>query len=172
MTWYRRFLDRFSAQMQSRWERTVVLVLLFFVVVVTGPAMLSARVFDVAGAAVWPVVGVTFVALLISLRKFYAADLKQDHDLRRLRSGLPAMLVLAAVNIALGLFGCAFGLYRSARNATEAAEILPILIAWLHSSSATLMATILSVIVIALLWFIATGKVTRIEQAEAALLIE
>jgi hypothetical protein len=172
-SWYRRFLDRFSAQVQTRWERAVVILLLIFVAAVTAPLVVSVRVFEVASFAVWPVLGVTLAAVVMSLRKFYAAYVKQDHDTRRLRSGLSAILVLAGINLLIGLYGCWLALYRAARNAVAGTDQALILFTdWLLSSSAMLMVCFLTVVLIALLWFVLANKISRIEQAEAALLLE
>jgi hypothetical protein len=56
-SWFRRFLDRFSVQAQTRWERAFLILLLVFVAAVTAPLVVSIRVFEVASFAVWPVLG-------------------------------------------------------------------------------------------------------------------
>jgi hypothetical protein len=109
----------------------------------------------------------------MSLRKFYAAHVKQDHDTRRLRAGLSAILVLAGVNLLIGLYGCWLALYGAARSAVaDTGQTLILLTDWLLSSSAMLMVCFLTVVLIALMWFLIANKISRIEQAEAALLLE
>lgn len=173
MSWYRRFLDRLSAQAQTRWERALLLVLLAFVAAATGPLVLSLRVFDTASPIVWPLLGIAVGAVVGCGVKFYTLYLKQDHDGRRLRTGMPAILALAGLNLALGVFGCWLELSHVVR-----ADVIDPLAAgasfagWLLSSSATLIVCYLTVIIIALLWFMLMNKIARIEQAEAMLLID
>jgi hypothetical protein len=173
MSWYRRFLDRLSAQAQTRWERTLVMILLAFVAATTGPIVLSTRVFDVASPVVWPVLGIAVVAVIACGMKFYSLYLKQDHEPKRMSSGLPGILALGGVNLFIGTFGCWLELAHVARGTVMDPHVITASLAgWALSSSATLMVCYLTAILIALLWFLLANKVARIEQAEATLLFD
>lgn len=169
---WRRFLDRLSAQGQSRWERTLLIVLLLFIAASTGRLMLSADLFRAAGAAVWPILGVTAAAFCIGLEKCYRAYLKQDHNLRRLRAGLPSLLVLAGLVLIMGMYAYWLKLFRTSSGA--AADLngaVQDATAWLVAGSAMLIVDMMCALAIAFLWFVLANKIARIEQAEAAVLL-
>lgn len=169
---WRRFLDQLSAQGQSRWERGLLILLLAFIAVTTGRLLFSTEMFRVASAAVWPILGITGAAVVISAHTFYLAYLKQEHNLARLRAGLPLLASLAGGILVTGMYGYWLGLYRVARQAAlDADSSILSLIGWLTGSSAMLMVCFVCTIVIALMWYMLANKVSRIEQAEAAVLL-
>jgi len=165
---YRRFLDRLGAQARTRWERSLAAVTLVCAAVLVGGLASSAELFRVAGPSAWAAVGLGLVALAIGAHKAYLAFLRQDHDAVRLRRGLGAVLALAVIDAlvgALGAWGSLYHLWRSA--STDAGQMVPLLTAWLRSSSASLVVGLLTAIAVALVWFVLAGKIARIEQAEA-----
>lgn len=169
---WKRFLDRFGAQAQSRWERVFLLVLLAFVALLTGRMIVTLEVFEAAEAWVWPVVLVTFAAAVFGGHKLYLAFLKKDHDSRRLRSGLTALIAAAVANLIIGTFGAWMGLYRAAgRAADDVAGFWRYAVEWLFAGSSLFVVSLTAAVMVSLLWFVLANKVARIEEAEAAILL-
>ncbi len=169
---YRRFLDRLSAQARTRWERAVLAVLLVFVAVLAGRMAVGTGMFSAAGPAAWVAAGLTLIALGLGLHKLYSAHLEQDHDLVRLRAGTGTLLVLAGSNLVLGVYAYSLVLYRVARQmAFDLEETAPLVVQRLLSGSALVEMCLFAAILCAVLWFLVENKIGRIEEAEAALLL-
>lgn len=169
---YRRFLERFSKQVQTRLERIFLALLLVVVAAVTGKFVFTARLYETANPMVWPVMAITVACLVFAASRYYAAFLKQDHDSRRLRTGLTWLPTLAGINLLIGFYGYWIGLYSVAREIAGSETDIPTLVFnWLSRGSAMLMVCLLCVIVILMLWYFLVNKVSRIEEAEAALLL-
>jgi hypothetical protein len=169
---YRRFLERFSAQAQDRWEGGMLVAVLAAIALIAGRAIVSTRLIEHAGNLVWPILGLTFLAVILLLPKYYAVFLRQDHRVLRLRSCLVLVPGIAGACLLMGFLGFWLGLYALARRASQDfEETLPFVIHWLMTGSAMLMLCLLSVIVILVLWFILSKRIARIEEAEAAVLI-
>lgn len=166
---YRRLLERLSAQGRTRWERSFLAVILLFVALVAGRVILTQAFFRAASAFVWPVLLSTLLAVSWLVVKYHAAFLRQDHVSRRLRRGLGVVPGLAALNVTLGVAGLWLGLRITARRiALDADDIATRVTTWLSSASATLVVSLASALVIAILWLFLFHKITRIEESEAA----
>jgi hypothetical protein len=169
---YRRFLDRLGAQARTRWERALLAVFLLIVAVMAGGLATSGDVFRVAGPPSWPALALTLAALALGLQKLYTAHLSQDHDLTRLRAGSGTLLVLAGLNLLTGVTAYSLVLYRIARHmAIDVNEGAPLVTQSLLSGSALLVICLLAAIVCSVLWFLVENQIGRIEEAEAALLL-
>jgi hypothetical protein len=169
---WRRFLDRFSDQAQTRWERIFLSLLLVFVAAAAGRLVFSVDIFLTAGAWVWPVLIVTGATLVASAIKYYMIFIKKDHNTRRLRAGLPVVLYAAGVNLVLGVYGQWFGLYRATVRATEDLDAFWFLaVSWLLQSASLLAVSFLTALLPALFWFFLTNRIARIEQAESSALL-
>jgi hypothetical protein len=170
-TW-RRFLDRFSDQAQTRWERIFLVFLLVFVAAATGRLVFSVGIFRTAGSLVWPALVVTGSAVVFSAIKFYLVFIKKDHNTRRLRARLPVLLYAAGANLLVGAYGYWFGLYRATVRAAEDLEAFWFQVAaWLLESASLLEISFTAALFSALLWFLLTRKIARIEQAESSALL-
>jgi len=169
---YRRFLERLGAQARTRWERWFLAAILVFVAVTAGRLVLTAALFRAASAFVWPVLASTFLAVSVLVVKYHAAYLRQDHDAKRLRAGLMLAPGLATANLFIGMAGLWLGLYFAARRIALDSDHVPAHVSdWMLSSSATLIVSLVSALLIAILWFTLAGKIARIEEAEAAVLL-
>jgi len=169
---WRRFMDRFSDQAQTRWERALLVVLLVCVAAAAGPLIVSVGVFKVAHPLVWLALGVTAAAVVFSGSKFYLAFIKQDHDARRLRAGLSALLVAAGADLLIGVYGNWMGLFRATRRAAgDLDRFWFFAVEWLLEGSSLLVVSFTAATLTALLWYVLANKVARVEQAEAAALI-
>jgi len=169
---YRRFLERLGAQARTRWERLFLAVILVFVALTSGRLVLTAGVFRAASAFVWPVLASTFLAVSVLVVKYHAAFLRQSHDSRRLRAGLTLAPGLATANLMIGMTGLWLGLYLAARRtALDSDHALTHVRGWMLSGSATLIVSLVSALLIAILWFVLARKIARIEESEAEILL-
>jgi hypothetical protein len=169
----RRWLDRLSEQAQTRWERSILAALILFLAVVTGPRLVTATFIRDASGWIWVVAGIALMALALAVAKTYQLFLKGDHRPAQLRSGLPALLFLGCASSFTGLFGLVAGLYRDLARMAAGTEQVPVpMMDWLLGSIATMTASLMVAVLCAVIWFFLMSKVKRIEQAEAALLLE
>jgi hypothetical protein len=170
---FRRWADRFSEQAQTLWERLLLVVIVIFIAVSIGPAFVSSTFFRDASAFIWVVTAIALIAVAFALAKSYQLYIKKDHGVRRLRTGLPSLLMLGCASIFTGWFGFIAGMYHAMSGIAGGVERPDLCIMnWLLGSVATMIASLMVAILTALLWFLLIGKVRRIERAEAALLLE
>jgi hypothetical protein len=168
----KKFLDRLSAQAQSRWERSALIFLLLFVGATTGHILLTARPFADAGPAVWPVLGTSIAAVYLALKKIYALFIKKDHNIRNLQAGLASILVMAALNALAGVI--AFLVTMKASFLFMALFVKPadagMAEAVLQSAAAGIV-FLFAAVITGLVWFLLSNKVAGIERAEAECLL-
>ena len=89
-----------------------------------------------------------------------------------MRRGLDALPALAAADIVIGIYGYSWTLYILLRAmAEDPVYALPRLTELLLTGSATVVVCLLFAVLCALLWRIVESRVTRIEEAEATLLL-
>ncbi len=167
---FRRLLDLLSVQAQTAWERITLLVVALCVVVLTVREVLTTRSLVSTSHFVWPLAAIAVLAMLIALVKIYSLYLKQDHDLRRLRRGLDALLFLAITSLGLGLLGLLVELYLTAIRVGSAGA-QPYLPELLIRSSTLMIASMLVAVAVAVVWFVLLSTVHRIERAEAEVLM-
>jgi hypothetical protein len=170
---FRRGMDRFSEQAQTRWEKLMLGVILLFVAAMTGKLLLSTSFLRDASVFVWPALVIGIVAVGIFLVKAHQLFVKKDHAMRRLRTGLPSLLLLACAGLFNGVFGFFLGMQLSmARIAADIEQANDYLTRWLVGSSVTMVISLLVAILAALLWFVLMNKVKSTELAEANMLLE
>jgi hypothetical protein len=169
----RRWLDRLSEQAQTRWERSILAAVILFVVVVTGPRLVTTTFIRDASGWIWVVTAIALAALALAMAKIYQLFIKGDHRPAHLRNGLPALLFLGCASSFTGLFGLVAGLYRDLARMAASPDPVPVpMLNWLLGSVATMTASLMVSVLCAVSWFFLMSKVKRIEQAEAALLLE
>lgn len=170
---YRRFLDRLSVQAKTRWERGLLVFASAVVVLTAGGLAADADLFRAAGPVGWVGVLVVIPAVLFAAARLYSAFVVQNHDPVRLRRWLIALPGLAAYNLLLAAVGAWGGFYRVAwRVAADPDAFVGLLTRWLRSTSAASVVCLLGAILIAVLWFVLENKISRIEEAEAAALLQ
>ncbi len=138
-----------------------------------GREIVSTELYKQAGGFVWPALGVAFMALLASVFQIYRLYIKKDHDIRRLRTGFPWLIAAGCASSLIILYGAMHETYRSVRMIIEDIEIT--LECSIHGAlrcSALLIVSLLVSIAVFLVWFVLENKVKRIEEAEAAWLVE
>lgn len=182
---FRKFLDRLNEQAQSRWERMILFLVLLLVISIGAKAVLSAQFFLQASHFVWPI-WATFLSIVsIALFKVYQFNFKKDFQLKTLRSGLSAILVLSSLNIYLGIFGYILELYSNSGTSSYSG-LFDVVVTVMKSSNVVFftaieriqrcasMAMVCAFVTIlsALIWFWLNYKIQRIEQAEAAILLD
>ena len=84
-----------------------------------------------------------------------------------------ATVAPAVGDLVLGLAGFWFGLRQAALQTVEEPGLYLLhLVSWLHGGAALLIVAFLGAVLVALLWFIISSRVARIEEAEVAYLLE
>jgi hypothetical protein len=170
---FRRWMDRFSTQAQSRWERIVLGLSLVFVAVVTGRPLVSTAFFREASGFVWVAIVIGIVAAGIFLAKAYRLYVKKDHRVRDLRKWLPSLLMLTCAGMCNGIFGFFLMFQLTMRRISEDYETAAFRFAdWIVGSTATMILSLMVSILAALFWFVLMHKVRRVELAEAAPMLE
>jgi len=170
---FRRWLAGLSGSSQSRLERAAFAAVLLFVLVMTGREVVAAPFLRAAGPFIWPILAFAAGAAAIALARAYALFVKKDHHIKRIRSGLDALLALSAASVLTAVFGLLLELYRSfGRSVSDVERTLLYSSDWLLRSSALITAGLLVAILVCIIWFLLYRKVVRIEQAEVGFLWE
>jgi hypothetical protein len=167
-----RFMDRFGEQAQTRWERLLLALMLLSLAAIAGRVVVSVDVFALAHASVWAAVSITAVAIAFAGYKMFVAFIKQDHDVRRLRGGLSALLVAAGADLLVGAYGGCLGMYEAVRlSANDMSGIWRYAIQWLVEGASLQLVCLSASVLVALMWYLIANKVSRIERAEATELL-
>jgi hypothetical protein len=170
---WRRFMDRFSEQAQSRWERCLLALMLLSIAAIVGRMMLSVDVFAMAHGSVWAAVAITAGALAFAGYKAFVAFVKQQQDARSLRGGLSSLLVAAGANLLVGAYGNCLGMYQAVRRAVDDLDDGWLYtVQWLLEGASLQMVCLTAAVLISLFWYVIANKAARVEQAEAAALLD
>jgi hypothetical protein len=165
-------LDRLSSQAQTRWERSLLLILAGTLTYVGAELAVGGGVIVDAGAFVWPVLVCGAAGLILGVAKFYQIYMKEDHEVRRAHRGLDVVAALAGVQVFLGFFGAWFELYLAAERIVQNVDLtLFHLFNWLMCGAALLSVSLTGALLTAMLWFAVASRVARIDDAEATLLL-
>jgi hypothetical protein len=168
----KRALDGLSEQARSRWERGLLAALVVFAMVVGGRSLLAGRMLSGMSLFAWPILLFVVAGLLIGAMRIYSIFIKKDHDIRRLRSGLSPLLVLAVAELVLGFGGAWVGLFLAIVKMMDDIEHSGVyLFGWMLRGSATLCFGMIAAMLLALIWMVLAARVAAIEQAEAAVLL-
>ncbi len=184
---FRKLLDKISAQAQTRWERVAFVFILLFVVGISVQAIFSTQFLLQASKWIYPVLGTSLTAILISIPKFYQLYIKKDHQIKKLRTDLSLIFGMGVLNLVIGTMGYVMELFLAEDTAllfmnhlayiitTQEAgsgQTLSNITTWMIKSSSLIMFTLVSTIFIAFIWYILINKVLKIERAEAAVLLQ
>ena len=168
----RRFLDRFSEQGRRRGERVALLALLLFLVFGTRALAPSRSLLADAGPELWIICAAAIPGALVAAAKAYALWGRDEHDPRRLRAGLDAILALGALTAATGLALWWLGLRRVATAARSDPEAgVGYVIEWLTHGSALVVVSFQAAILLGVLWLILSDRTAQTERGEAELLL-
>ena len=182
---FRRMMDKITEQGQTRWERIVLIIAVLLIVIISTRVIFTTPFFLEASKFVWPLLGIAFCVFILFFIKFYNIYIKKDHKLKRLRRGLSLLLFLAGCSLAVGVFGYYMELFLAKEGDSvlgayfmmttvvpDSEKTLVDLTNWFIRSSSLVMVSMIVTIIAALIWFVLMNKVNKIEQAEAAFLLE
>jgi hypothetical protein len=182
---FRRWMDRISEQARTRWERILLVCMIVFIAAISMQALTTTEILRQTSQFVWPIIGIGFLAIALSIPKFYSLYIKKDHSVKRIHKGLPLLLFLGLGNCAFGMLGyyIELGLSGSRSMFAGSMNILCIrldadpkrisdIAAWLIRSSSMIMICMLLTMLIGLIWFVLWNKVQKIELAESEIVLK
>jgi hypothetical protein len=183
---FRRWFDHLSTTAQTWWERLILVCLLAFVLISGGITIMKVPLIEEAGPFVWFIFLLLVIATVVFLQKIYQIYVKKDHHLPTVKKGLPFLLFTAGITLVTCMWGYYWQLYtfREYGHILETKmiyllhttddsfpQVFKDLINWTIASSSFIMIGMLSAIVIGFMWYYLMMKVSRIEEAEAAVLL-
>jgi len=185
-TSFRRWLDHLSAPAQTWWERVILICLLTFIIISGGITIMKIPFVEQASPFVWIIYILTIIAFAVFTQKMYQIYIKKDHRLSKVKKGIPFLLLISG----LSLVSCMWGYYWQLYNFKEYGHILETkmiyllvvtddsfpkvykdIVDWMIASSSFIMIGMLAAILIALMWYFLMNKISKIEEAEAAILL-
>lgn len=185
-TSYRRWFDHLSTSAKSWWERVILFCLITFVIISGSVTIMNVPLVVETSPFVWIIFILAIIACGIFLQKIYQIYLKKDHNLITVKRGVPFLLFISG----LSLVFCIWGYYWELYNFKEYGHILETkmiyllyttdssfptvykeLITWMIDSSSFVMISMLVSIIISLMWYFLMRKISKIEEAEAAILL-
>lgn len=169
----KRMMDRFSQQAQSRWEKTILLLLLCLILAFAGPDLISMQMIRDAGKYAAPILTFALLGLLVFLFKVYHLNLKKSYDIHRLRDGIMLLLFLGGAGLMTGIVGSCTETVQLTKHVL--ADMDSFLYHFLHTlvqNSAMITMGILNAISVGIYWFILIRKIEEIEQSELRMLLE
>jgi hypothetical protein len=183
---FRRWFDHLSASAQTWWERLILICLFAFVLITGGITIMKIPLVEEASPFVWIILLLLIVSAAVFLQKIYQIYIKKDHHLPNVKRGLPFLIFMSGITISFSMLGYYWQLYSFKEyghiletklvyllHTTDDSfpRIFTLLIEWMIESSAFIMVGMFSTIVIALMWYFLMSKVSKIEEAEAAILL-
>jgi len=169
---FRKLLDRLSVQAQSRWERTLLVLVAVAVAAAALRLYTGGPVIADAGWLVWPPLFCAAAGLLLGLAQSYQMSVRQESQPVRLRRGVDAVAVLAIAQCLLGFFGTYIGLYIAAwRIVGDVRNAFVYLFHWLLSGAALLSVSLSGALLTAMIWFALAKRAAVIADAEAMQLL-
>jgi hypothetical protein len=183
---FRRWFDHLSTTAQSWWERVILICLLTFIIISGGVTVMKVPIVEQASPFVWIIFILAILAFTVFLQKIYQIYIKKDHRLNSLKKGVPFLLLISGIS----LLSCMWGYYWQLYHFKEYGHILETkmvyllvvtdstfpmifreLIDWMIESSAFVMIGMLAAILFAMMWYVLMIKISKIEEAEAAVLL-
>ena len=183
---YRRWFDHLSTTAQSWWERVILICILVFIIISGGVTIMKVPYVEQASPDVWLTIVLGIMASAVFLQKLYQIYIKKDHRLSSVKKGVPFLLFISGFS----LVSCICGYYWQLYQFKDYGHILETkmiyllhttdstfptvfreLINWMIESSTFVMIGMISAIVFALMWYVLMIKISKIEEAEAAILL-
>ena len=169
---YRRLMDGLSERTRALWERAMFFILTAFVAVLTLEVTMTTQPFSDASPFIWLVAALGAAGLVIAILRVYALYIKKDHDVRRLRRGLDALIGIGVLSVVIGHYTLLIELFRTAVAVVDDVDRAFGGVVFCVLRVAPVMSLALLVgIGAALVWFVLSGTVRRIEAAEASVLL-
>ena len=168
-----RLMEVLAGRSAGLLERGLLFVVAVIVLFAAAPAFVDTRIFHDAGPAAWVVSAFAVLAVFIGLVKIYLLFLKRDHRPRQLRFGLEAMLWFTTAPAFLGFAVFLMDAFDAigvvAANWPDAGGLLG---ACLVRGHAVLAIALAETLVASIFWFVVNGRVARIEEQNAEILLE
>ncbi len=180
---FRKLVTKLSDRTQSIWERIFLILILLIILLPSLIIILTSDFFENSSIFLWPMFILTGIALIIFTKKFYRLFLVKNHNTKKIRRGLPILLILAGSSFFTTVCGYFIELYTLETKAILYANNFFLLLilnmgnpiekgivdqvsSWLIRSSAMVMTGIAITIIILVLWFFLEQKIERIEKIE------
>lgn len=182
----RHWIDRAVAQFGTRWEKSMLALVVLFIAAMSGQVFVMTPVLYHAGHSAIPILAVGFLGLALSVRKVYQIALKKSQRIQQLRHGLEAILFLSVSSLVLGIWTYFYQLLQAGKlklfldykflvalrtDYADEFNVVAKTAGWLLHSSSMIMLSMLISMLLALIWFILENKVSQVEQAEFELLL-
>jgi len=183
---FRKWFDQLSAQGQTKFERILLLIIVFIVFSTGTYAALNTALFHQSGPFIWGIFFVLLCSTIAFSGKLYQIYLKKDHAINKIRSGVSAILFMACLSIFLciagyywqaynfGVYGHTFEtnlIYLLDTTHDLSPQVYTGLVTWTLQSTLFIMVSILITIIIAFMWFFVMNKISKIEVAHAESLL-
>jgi hypothetical protein len=168
-----RLVEQLEERTRRTWERLMLLLTALFVVILIGREMLTSGFFSGASSFLWPVAVASAAGVVLMIWKVYELFFVRRYDLRRLRSGLPSILGLAALSLLLALFGVLVEMHNAALSVESSARSLAEQSVFCLARIAPLIIfSLTSAVVLAVAWFVLSSRACRIEHSRATELLD
>lgn len=179
---FRQWLDKTIGKTQTLCERILLVVLSLFICITVIFAISTTPFYTHASMFTYPLLLILIMVLILSCVKIYQLYIKKDHHVNHLNGGMYFFNILAVANFFVGLFGYFSAIYFSGINTVflgplfvitfvDTNKTLALVIQFMIQSSLLVMICMFIAFVTAILWFIITQKINKIEQAEAEILL-
>lgn len=181
----KRWLDRFSLQMQSRWERVILILTLLSIAAISGQLVVSSQFFRNSSVFVWPIWGVSVIGVILFFYKYYRIYILKDHFIKTARKGIVGFLFLGLASLLLGTIGYFYELFLAGVNSIlpgsslitvvctvpDTQEKLVSIVECFIKCSSVMMVSLMVTLFLALFWYVMISKIGLIERAEAESLL-
>ncbi len=179
---FRQWIEKAMGKKQALWEKVLFVTFFLFLLISTLFIFISTPFFARASVFVYPILTVLIMAILLWLIKFYQLYLKNDHNVKRLHSGLNLFKIFGTVNLFLGMFGYFIEIYLSKAEIhflgplfilfiKDVHKTLPSLVELMFRNASLILVCMLALMITAIFWLNIKQKINNIEQAEAAMLL-
>jgi hypothetical protein len=185
-TSFQRWFDHLSTTAQTWWERVILICLLTFVFISGSVTIMKIPFIEQASPFVWTIFVLAIIASTVFVQKIYQIYIKKDHNLQTVKKGVPLLLFVSGFS----LLSCMWGYYWQLYNFREYGHILETkmiyllhsrddsfpqvfkdLVDWMIASSSFVMIGMLAAILFGFMWYFLMMKISKIEEAEAAILL-
>ena len=177
----KKILDRFSLQVQNRWERIILVLTLLTVAAVSGQVMMTSTFFENSSPFVWPVWGISIAGLVLFFFKFYNLYILKNHNIKTVRKGIHSMALLGLLSLLIGLTGYFYELLLNGiQTVLPGGSLITVVCTVVDSpdriinihncyirTSTVMMASLFVFMFLGLLWYVLMNKAAKIEMAEA-----
>ena len=184
---FQKLFHGISANVQKWWERGVLAVVLLIILLLTFKVTMTLQFFTHASIFVWPMLAIFILIIVLFFVKTYKLFIKQAHSINKVRAGVPFILFLICINFILGTLGYIVELYASGadgyiltlwgvlmtRYDVMKADSTNInIIQWHIKYASVALMNIAATVIAAVMWFILSSIVHKIEQDEVSYLLE